>query len=93
MKKVGNYKDMSPYYNIEQVYNVGLDLLVFSTERYYVEIDKENPKQRYKYSRFEKGADRHFFNTTPRQIKYVVGNKFILEGDELDVAELLQAMR
>ena len=29
VKKVGNYKDMSPYYNIELVDNVGLDLLDF----------------------------------------------------------------
>ena len=29
MIKVGNYKDMSPYYNIELVDNVGLDLLDF----------------------------------------------------------------
>ena len=29
-------------------------------------------------------ADRHFFNTKPRQIKYVVGNKFILKGDEIN---------
>ena len=55
----------------------------FPTERYYVEIDKENSKQRYKYRKFEKGADRHFFNTNPRQIKYVMGNKFILKGDEV----------
>ena len=84
MKKVGNYKDMSPYYNIELVDNVGPRPFGFPTERYYVEIDKENPKQRYKYRRFEKGADRHFFNTIPRQIKYVIGNKFILEGDEVN---------
>ena len=38
----------------------------------------------YKYRRFEKGVDRHFFNTKPRQIKYIVGNKFILEGDEVN---------
>ena len=29
MKKVGNYKDMSPYYNVELVDNVGLGILVF----------------------------------------------------------------
>ena len=39
---------------------------------------------RYKYRMFEKGANRHFFNTKPRQIKYVVGNKFVLEGDEIN---------
>ena len=49
MKKVGNYKDMSPYYNIELVDNVGASHFGFPTERYYIEIDKENPKQRYKY--------------------------------------------
>ena len=69
MKKVGNYKDMSPYCKVEQVDNVGLKPFDFPTERYYVEIDKENPKQRYKYRRFEKGADRHFFNTKQRHIK------------------------
>ena len=36
-----------------------------------------------KIQKFENGADRHFFNTKPRQIKYVVGGKFILEGDEM----------
>ena len=75
----GNYKDMSPYYNIEQVDNVGPRPFGFPTERYYVEIDKENPKQRYKYRRFEKGADRHFFNTKPRQIKYVVATSLFLK--------------
>ena len=80
MKKVGNYKDMA-FTNVELVYNVGPRPFCFPAERYYVEIDKENPKQRYKYRRFEKGVDRHFFKTIPRQIKYVVGNKFILEGD------------
>ena len=84
MKKVGNYKDMSPYYNIELVDNVGLNIWFSNRERYYIEVDKENPKQRYKYIRFEKGADRHFFNTKQRQIKYVIGNKFILKGDEIN---------
>ena len=78
MKKLGNYKDMSPYYNIQLVDNVGPRPFGFPTERYYVEIDKENPKQRYKYRRFEKGADRHFL--TQNQGNKVCGrNKFILE--------------
>ena len=40
MKKVGNYKDMNPYYRVEEVYNVGPRPFGFPTERYYVEIDK-----------------------------------------------------
>ena len=75
---------MSPYYNVELVDNVGPRPFGFPAERYYVEVDKDNAKQRYKYRRFEKGADRHFFNTKQRQIKYVVGNKFILKRDEIN---------
>ena len=52
-------------------------------------MNKDSPDLRYKYKRFEKGADRHFFNTKSRQIKYVVGNKFILEGDEINLSNEL----
>ena len=40
---------------------------------------------RYKYKRFEKGADRHLYDKEPRQIKYIMGNKFILEGDNVNL--------
>ena len=48
---------------------------------FYVEVDKDKPGQRYKYKTFEKGANRHLFRAEPRRVKYVVGNKFILDGD------------
>ena len=40
MKKVGNFIDMSPYYSIELVDNVGLNIWFSNRERYYIEIDK-----------------------------------------------------
>ena len=48
---------------------------------FYVEVDKDKPEQRYKYRTFEKGANRHLFRAEPRRMRYVVGNKFILDGD------------
>ena len=48
---------------------------------FYVEVDKDKPEQRYKYRIFEKGANRHLFRAEPRRVRYVVGNKFILDGD------------
>ena len=39
------------------------------------------PEQRYKYRTFEKGANRHLFRAEQRRVRYVVGNKFILDGD------------
>ena len=48
---------------------------------FYVEVDKDKPEQRYKYRTFEKGANRHLFRAEPRRVRYVVGNKFILDGD------------
>ena len=50
-----------------------------TNREYYAEIDPDNWGLRYKYKTFQKGRDRHMFNRTPRRIKYVVGNKFILE--------------
>ena len=47
-------------------------------------MDKDNADLRYKYKWFEKGADRHLYDAAPRQIKYIIGNKFILEGDEIN---------
>ena len=51
---------------------------------FYVEVDKDKPEQRYKYKTFEKGANRHLFRAEPRRVKYVVGNKFILDGDAVE---------
>ena len=48
---------------------------------FYVEVDKDKPEQRYKYRTFEKGANRHLFRAESRRVRYVVGNKFILDGD------------
>ena len=48
---------------------------------FYVEVDKDKPEQKHKYRTFEKGANRHLFSVEPRRVRYVVGNKFILDGD------------
>ena len=49
--------------------------------KYYAEVDPDDPSLRYRYRTFMKGRDRHVFNRKPRQIKYIVGNKFILDDD------------
>ena len=84
MKKVGNYNDMSPYYRVAKLFHKGIRPYAHPGEYFLVEVDKENPYMRYKYRRFLEGADRHFFNTKPRQIKYIMGNKFIHKGNEVD---------
>ena len=48
---------------------------------YYPEIDPDDWCLRYKYRTFWKGRDRHVFDREPRKIAYVMGNKFILDGD------------
>ena len=51
---------------------------------FYVEVDKDKPEQRYKYRTFEKGANRHLFRAEPRRVRYIVGNKFILDEDAVE---------
>ena len=54
---------------------------------FYVEVDKDKPEQRYKYRTFEKGANRHLFRAEPRRVRYVVGNKFMLDGNTANEAQ------
>ena len=85
MKKVGNYKDMNPYYRVAKLFHKGIRPYAHPDEYFLVEVDKDNADLRYKYKRFEKGADRHLYDKAPIQIKYIIGNKFILEGDEVNL--------
>ena len=86
IKGYRKYKYFDPYFT------VGIDLLhgrrtrrPMPTHRtFYVEVDKDKPEQRYKYRTFEKGANRHLFRAEPRRVRYVVGNKFILDGDAVE---------
>lgn len=63
-----NYSDIMPY--IEDKHR-----------EYYAEVDPENNQLRYKYKTFRKGKDRHVFDKHKRKIAYVIGNKFLLDGD------------
>ena len=80
IKGYRKYKYVDPYFT------VGIDLLhgrrpMSTHNTFYVEVDKDKPEQRHKYRTFEKGANRHLFRAEPRRVRYVVGNKFILDGD------------
>ena len=86
IKGYRKYKYFDPYFT------VGIDLLNGKRTRrpmpthntFYVEVDKDKPEQRYKHRAFEKGADRHLFKAGSRRVRYVVGNKFILDGDAVE---------
>ena len=80
MKKFHHYIDMNPYYRVSKLFHKGIRPYAHPGEYFIVEVDKQNKDMRYKYKRFEKGADRHLYDAEPRQIKYIMGNKFILEG-------------
>ena len=47
----------------------------------YTQQGQTRTEQRYKYRTFEKGTNRHLFRAEPRRVRYVVGNKFIFDGD------------
>ena len=85
MKKFHHYIDMNPYYRVSKLFHKGIRPYAHPDEYFLVEVDKDNSLNRYKYKMFEKGADRHLYNKAPRQIKYIVGNKFILEGDDVNL--------
>ena len=83
-KKVGNYRSFYPYIRIipqGEKGNVAFGLL---REKYFVEVNRDKPEERYRYGSFIKGRDRHLYNTTPRELRYLVGNKFMLRGDDLN---------
>lgn len=63
-----NYADLMPY-------------ILDKDAEYYPEIDPENHMKRFRYYTFMKGMDRHVYDRIPRKIAYVIGNKFLLEGD------------
>ena len=46
-------------------------------------MNRYKPGERYRYKLFTKGKDRHLFNTEPRELRYIVGNKFMLRGDDV----------
>ena len=85
MKKFHHYIDMSPYYKVAKIFDKGIRPYTHPGEYFLVEVDKGNADLRYRYRRFEKGADRHKYDKALRQIRYIIGNKFILEGDEVNL--------
>ena len=54
-------------------------------EKCLVEVNRNSPQERYRYEKFIKGSDRHLFSTRPRDLQYVVGNKFILRGNNVNL--------
>ena len=50
----------------------------------YTQQGQTRTEQRYKYRTFEKGTNRHLFRAEPRRVRYVVGNKFTLDGDAVE---------
>ena len=65
--------------------NEGIRPYAHPDEYFLVEMDKEKPKQRYKYRMFEKGADRHLFPIIYFISHSVLLYKFILEGDDVNL--------
>ena len=59
-------------------------MVLLNDEKYYVEVQKENPGQRFRYHPLMKAPDRHLYSTRPRELSYVVGNKFILRGEKIN---------
>ena len=83
-KKYPNYRYMRPYYSIEDIDEYG-PMVIGNDEKYYVEVQKENPGRRFRYHPLMKAPDRHLYSTRPRELKFVVGNKFILRGDKINI--------
>ena len=82
-RKYPNYQYMRPYYSIEDMDEYG-PMVFLNDEKYYVEVQKDKPGERFRYHPFMKAPDRHLYSTRPRELKFVVGNKFILRGDEIN---------
>ena len=59
-------------------------MAIGNQEKCYVEVNKDKPGERLRYSTLMKVSDRHLFSTRPRRLRYVVGNKFILKGDKIN---------
>ena len=59
-------------------------MVLLNDEKYYVEVQKDKPGWRFRYHPLMKAPDRHLYSTRPRELKYVVGNKFILRGDKIN---------
>ena len=47
-------------------------------------MNKDNPGERFRYHPMMKAPDRHIYNKTERWLRYVVGNKFMLYGDDIN---------
>ena len=80
-RKVSNYQYMRPYYSIEDMDG---PMVFLNDEKYYVEVQKDKPGERFRYKPMIKAPDRHLYSTRPRELRYVVGNKFILRGDKIN---------
>ena len=78
-----NYHYMRPYYSIKDMDEYG-PMVFLNDEKYYVEVQKDKPGERFRYARFIKAPDRHLYSTRPRELRFVVGNKFILRGDKIN---------
>ena len=83
-KKVRNYNTFLPYIRILPTEKWDWLAIGLPKERYFVEVNRDKPGERYRYKQFTKGKDRHLFNTVPRELRYIVGNKFMLRGDDVN---------
>ena len=82
-KKMLNYQYMRPYYSIEDMDEYG-PIVFDDQENYYVEVQKDKPGKRFRYDKLMKAPGRHLYSTRPRELRFVVGNKFILRGDKIN---------
>ena len=51
-------------------------------------MNRSKPGERHRYERFIKGVDRYLYDMAPREMRYVVGNKFILRGNDVNMGYL-----
>ena len=84
LKNVWNYGYFQPYIQIKQDERRGKYPVALPDNRFYVEVNKDNPGERFRYHPMMKAPDRHIYNKTERNLRYAVGNKFMLHGDDIN---------
>ena len=84
IQRVWNYGDFLPYLRIKQDRRMGKYPVGLPDEDYFVEVNKDKPDERFRYLKMMKAPDRHLYNLEPRKLRYVVGNRFMLQGDDIN---------
>ena len=84
LRKVWNCGDFLPYLRIKLDEKKGQVPVGLPDEKYFVELNKGKPDERFRYLKMMKAPDRHLYNLEPRKLRYIVGNKFILNGDQIN---------